>query len=51
MRTVHTDLNVKKTAAAAVAAAMLVAFTACNNEKIYSNPEMTASHRTSSAAG
>ena len=49
MKTVHTYLNVKKTVAAAVAAAMFVAFTACNNEKIYSNPEMTASQAASQA--
>ena len=47
MRTVHTDLFVKKAAAAAVAAAMLTAFAACNNDKLYSNPEMTASQNAS----
>lgn len=47
MRTVHTDLFVKKAAAAAVAAAMITAFTACNNDKLYSNPEMTASQNAS----
>lgn len=47
MRTVHTDLFVKKAAVAAVAAAMLTAFTACNNDKLYSNPEMTASQNAS----
>lgn len=47
MRTVHTDLLVKKAAAAAVAAAMLAAFAACNNDKLYSNPEMTASQNAS----
>ena len=47
MRTVHTDLLVKKAAAAAVAAAMLAAFAACNNDKLYSNPDMTASQNAS----
>ncbi len=47
MRTVHTDLFVKKATVAAVAAAMLTAFTACNNDKLYSNPEMTASQNAS----
>lgn len=47
MRTIHTDLIFKRTAAAAVAAAMLMAFTACNNDKLYSNPEMTASQNAS----
>lgn len=47
MRTVHTDLIVKRTAAAAVAAAMLTSFAACNNDKLYSNPEMTASQNAS----
>ena len=47
MRTFHTDIFVKRTAAAAVAAAMLMAFTACNNDKLYSNPEMTASQNAS----
>ena len=47
MRTVHTDLFVKKAAAAAVAAAMITVFTACNNDKLYSNPEMTASQNAS----
>ena len=47
MRTVRTDLLVKKAAAAAVAAAMLAAFAACNNDKLYSNPEMTASQNAS----
>ena len=47
MRTVHTDLLVKKAAAAVVAAAMLAAFAACNNDKLYSNPDMTASQNAS----
>ena len=47
MRTVHTDFFVKKAAVAAVAAAMLTAFAACNNDKLYSNPEMTASQNAS----
>lgn len=47
MRTVHTDLFVKKAAAAAVTAAMLTVFAACNNDKLYSNPEMTASQNAS----
>ena len=47
MRTVRTDLIVKRTAAAAVAAAMLTSFAACKNDKLYSNPEMTASQSSS----
>ena len=47
MRTVRTDLFVKKAAAVAVAAAMITVFTACNNDKLYSNPEMTASQNAS----
>ena len=47
MRTVRTDLFVKKATAVAVAAAMITVFTACNNDKLYSNPEMTASQNAS----
>lgn len=47
MRTVRTDLIVKRTAAAAVVAAMLTSFAACKNDKLYSNPEMTASQSSS----
>ena len=50
MKTSYTNDLAKKAIATASMASMLIAFAACNNEKLYSNPEMTASQTQTEAA-
>ena len=46
----YTSIIIKRALAAAAMTALLVAFTSCDNSKLYSNPEMTASQTDAQAS-